>query len=60
VTALASTIDPEKDRIAVDGKAVKPMALTAGAKGAEAPLVYWMMNKPAGFATERSSDGESI
>lgn len=41
VRELGTKVDPEKDRVAVDGKLVKK----------EETLVYLLMNKPAGYIT---------
>jgi 23S rRNA pseudouridine2605 synthase len=60
VTNLALSVDPGSDRISVDGKAVKVAHPEGMKKGSTAPLVYWMLNKPAGFSLERSPGGDSI
>lgn len=60
MTGLARAIDPATDRVSVDGKAVKFTSTTDTKRGAPAPLVYWLLNKPPGFSLERSPLGDSI
>lgn len=50
VTELGTRVDPEKDRVAVDGKIVR----------AEDEKIYIMLNKPPGYITSRSHRGEKI
>ncbi len=50
VTQLGTKIDPEKDKVTVDGTPVYP----------EENLVYIALNKPKGFVTSCSHPGEKI
>jgi pseudouridine synthase len=50
VTALGSRIDPQKDRVEVDGRPVDP------AQG----KIYVALNKPRGFVTSCSHPGQKI
>jgi len=58
--ALTGLVDPSRDKIAVDGKVVKFSQRDTKKSGAAAPLVYWMLNKPAGFSLDRNPTGDSI
>lgn len=50
VTELGTRVDPEKDRVAVDGKIVRERD----------EKIYIMLNKPPGYITSRSHRGEKI
>ncbi|PIP38030.1 MAG: pseudouridine synthase [Desulfobacterales bacterium CG23_combo_of_CG06-09_8_20_14_all_51_8] len=50
VTELGTQVDPEKDRVAVDGKIIRE----------QDEKIYIMLNKPAGYITSRSHRGEKI
>lgn len=50
VTQPGTLINPESDRVEVDGRLVRKSA----------PLVYIMINKPKGYITSRSHRGEKI
>src|SRR5690349_16995552 len=47
VATLGTSVDPEHDRIAVDGRPVTPPA-------ANAPATWLVLHKPAGMLTTRS------
>ena len=57
---MAGVVDPSRDKIAVDGKIVKFNQGDAKKGGAAAPLVYWLLNKPAGLSLDRNPVENSI
>src|SRR5688500_17956631 len=58
LTDLPVLIDPERDRVVVDGEAVKlSTSLRGGPKGAPARRLYFLMNKPKGVYTTNVAQG---
>lgn len=50
VEIFATSINPDRDEIRVDGKLV----VQKGQRSTSAPLVYWLFHKPAGFVVTQA------